>query len=255
MNEFILSNGFDYLRHKIYWAYEHLKKFDSDVAAFCQSARYTVTRRDDLVNRQHIVRCEFPAVPLDFSMALSDVVYALRSGLDQLAWQLALLGTRNPSREVMFPILSENTPKSDDRFRRIVWDMPCEAVKVIKDLQPYNRGYAFRDDPLWQLNELSNSDKHRIPVGRAITSTLYIEPRGFTRNDLDYGVEVSWPLAVKDAVKLELKPPELVFGEPFDATNPNGLELRREDVARIYNYVRESVAPKFTSIFGAPPYP
>ncbi len=147
----VWSNNFDYLRFKIGRAYKHLKEFDAAYVKFCGSNPYTITKQDDLVNQRHIVRCDFHPVDFDIVLALSDAVYSLRSGLDQLAWHLALLGNASPSKEVMFPIVPDNTAKSQERIRKLTGDMPSDAIKIIKDLQPYNRGNAFRDDPLWQL--------------------------------------------------------------------------------------------------------
>ena len=251
---FEFENGFDYLRGKIGWAYVHLQRFDSMAANYCRQKACT-TQQDDFANGFHIRRCEFQPVPLDISHCLSDVVYALRSGLDQLAWQLALIGNPNPSRDVMFPIHAERTPELEKKFRNMVWDMPCEAVAVIKELQPYKRGQAFRDDPLWKLNALSNLDKHRTPVGRAITAEIYLEPSGWTRRDLDDSVEISWPISSKDAVVFEPSAPKLLFGDPLDSRAAVPIEVTREEVAGIYNYVRETVAPRFTCFFSAPPYP
>ena len=48
-----------------------------------------------------------------------------------------------------------------------------DFVYNLKSLQPYQRGNAFRDHPLWHLNELSNIDKHRTPGGRAHDGGFY----------------------------------------------------------------------------------
>jgi hypothetical protein len=247
----VFAGGLGNLKAKIGRAYKHVQEFDSLVVKYCRSNPYTITEHDDLVNQRHVVRCEFNHIPADIHLSLSDMIYCLRSGLDQLAWQLALLGNPNPSRDVMFPIHSDQSPKAEERFRRLVWDMPCDAVTVIKDLQPYNRGAAYRDDPLWQLNELSNIDKHRVPTGRATDADCYVEPSGGTRHDLDYGVEISWPLPFKDAVVFKPSVPSLVFGDPLDSSRSIPLELTREEIVKIYNYVRSDVAPRFAHFFPA----
>src|SRR5262249_50802169 len=138
--------------------------------------------------------------PIDIGLTLSDAFYALRSGLDQLAWQLALITNPTPSRDVCFPIYGELKPDTPKKFKKATADMPAGAIALIEELQPYKRGTDFRADPLWQLGELCNTDKHRIPIGRAVDTGLYIEPTGWTRTDLDYGVEISWPIADKDRV-------------------------------------------------------
>jgi hypothetical protein len=101
---------------------------------------------------------------------------------------------------------------------------------------------------LWQLNELGNLDKHKMPAGRSSDTSFYIEPVGYTKTDFDYGFELSWPLSDRDKVKLEVKTPTLTFGEPIDSDKPSPipLELTRQDIAEIYRFVREDVAPRFT---------
>lgn len=190
----LTSDGFGI---KIGRAYKHLQEFDSLVVRYCKSGPFTITKHDDLVNERHIVRCEFGVLDADIHLSLADLVYSLRSGLDQLAWRLARLGNPGPGRDVMFPIHSDTSAESEKRFRKRVLDMPCEAIEVIKDLQPYNRGAAYREDRLWQLNELSNIDKHRTPAGRAIDAEFYLEPGGWLRSDFDHGVEISWPLSLQ----------------------------------------------------------
>lgn len=239
------GQGFDYLGMKIGRAYKHLKEFDSLVVDYCGSQPYTVTKQDDVVHGRHIVRCEFGLIDSDLPLSLADAVYALRSGLDQLAWQLSLLGNPTPSRDTMFPIHADQISRSEDLFKRKVWDIPCEAVTEIKSLQPYHRGGAYRDDPLWQLNELSNIDKHRLPVGRSNNASFYIEPTGWLRRELDNGVEFSWPLTMKNAVVFKPGIPELVFGDPIDAASNERVpvELTRHQIAEIYRDVREEAAP------------
>ena len=185
-------------------------------------------------------------------LSLADFVYALRSGLDQLAWQLSLINNPTPSHQTMFPIHADQTPKSEGLFRQRVWDIPCEAIAVIRDIQPYKRGATYWDDPLWQLNELSNIDKHRLPAGRGHDGNFYLEPHGWTRRDFDNGVEFSWPLSMKQAVVFEPRDPELIFGDPIDAARKPThipLELDRLAIAKIYSYVRDDVRPRFTRFF------
>ena len=62
------------------------------------------------------------------------------------------------------------------------------AQTVIKRLQPYKRGDAFRGDRLWQLNELENVDKHRLPHATTLNnlSTLsFFEPDGIGTDEIE----------------------------------------------------------------------
>jgi hypothetical protein len=250
---FVSCGGLGNLEAKIGRAYKHLLEFDSLVAKFCRSNPYTISEADDSVEQRHIRRFEFNVIDADIYLSLADVVYNLRSGLDQLAWQLALLRNPSPSRDVMFPIHSDQSADSEKRFSRLVGDMPGAAIDAIKSLQPYNRGLNYRDDPLWQLNELSNIDKHRWPTGRAMDAQLFLAPTGYLRYDLDNGVEVIWPLAAKVCVVFQPGVPSLVFGDPLDSPSSVPLEVTRQEVAEMYNFVRETVVPKFAPFFPTSP--
>lgn len=243
--------GADHFTMKVARAYKHVQEFDALVVAQCtRPDPYTVTKRDDIVNRRFIIRCEFSPMNQDIPLSLGDVIYNLRSGLDQLAWQLTLLGTETPTRETAFPIAWEDTPKTQEWIRKLTWQMPSEAISVIQDIQPYLRGKAYREDRLWQLNELSNIDKHRLPAGRCTDSNFFIAPLGCIKSDFENGFELSWPLANRASVVFEPHTPTLIFGDPIDSTPTRvPLELTREDIAAIYNYVRADVAPRFTRFF------
>ena len=104
---------------------------------------------------------------------------------------------------------------------------------------------------MWQLNELSNIDKHRIPAGRSTDANVYAAPLGWVRRDFDNGFELSWPLAIKDTVVFEPQPAALIFGDAIHHDTPERipLELTREHLIEIYRYVREDVAPRFMRFF------
>ena len=88
----------------------------------------------------------------------------------------------------MFPINSDESQDAEKRFKKLTADMPAAAVAVIRALQPYHRGTDYQTDPLWQLNALSNIDKHQVPVARANVGELYLEPAGgYTQHDLPTG--------------------------------------------------------------------
>lgn len=255
MTTLIASNGFDNLRLKIGWASKRLHEFDAMYVDHCRNNAYTISKRDDYAKGQHVRTLVMKPVSIDISLTLSDALYAIRSGLDQLAWQLALINNPYPSRDVCFPIFGELNPDTPKKFKKMTDDMPPDAAKIVEEFQPYKRGVTYRDDPLWQLGELCNLDKHKVPIGRAVATELYLEPNGWMRTNLDNAIEISWPLAVKDRIVFRPSILELVFGNLLNSKNSQQIELGRDTIARIYAYVRETVAPKFTIFFGADPYP
>ncbi len=50
--------------------------------------------------------------------------------------------------------------------------VPAKAISRVKELQPYHRGKAFKSDPLWRLNFLWNTDKHRSMALHSLESDV-----------------------------------------------------------------------------------
>jgi hypothetical protein len=148
----------------------------------------------------------------------------------------------------MFPIHSVDNLPSAKKFKDRTVGMPDAAIDIIRDLQPYKRGAAYRVDPLWKLNELSNIDKHRIFAVSSNTRSLFAYPAGYTFRVFYNGCEFRWPLALKDSVVFEPYASEFVFGKPVDL--PGDLfEIRQKEITQIYRYVRDDVIPRFTRFF------
>jgi hypothetical protein len=101
-----------------------------------------------------------PTLSFDVISLAGDVIHNLRSALDHLANQLALVGcptlTDKELRQIEFPIAETLKKYEDDKARKVKGMRP-EAVKAIDDLKLYKGG----NDPLWRLHELDNIDKHR----------------------------------------------------------------------------------------------
>jgi len=101
---------------------------------------------------------------LDIGMEAGEAIYQMRSALDHLTWLLAA----SPTRNTQFPIQSHDDAAAFDRMTESIRD---DAKATIRGFQPpFNRGEP-RDDVLWAINELGNTDKHRtlIPVAGQIT--------------------------------------------------------------------------------------
>jgi hypothetical protein len=236
------------LHLKMVWAEKHLKELNSVIVRDRSVLKHPVTEHDDLVHGRHIRRVYNPPINIDIPLTLGDCVYSMRSCLDHLAWQLAHIAHPIPSTETLFPIHASNDPKSEARFLKRVKEMPADAVVEIRNVQPYQRGAAFRDDPLWKLNELSNIEKHRIVAVSSLAATVVIRPLGYTTRKIDNGLEFSWPIAVKDRVVFEPYAPEFVFGKPIDLAG-DPVEVGEREIAEIHRYVRDDVIPRFTRFF------
>jgi len=98
------------------------------------------------------------------SIILGDALYALRSALDHLAYQLAFLDTggkiQDPCR-IQFPICdtpSAFTKEEKDRLKEV----DPAHIKIIETFQEYPG--VGTDRPLSELRKLSNQEKHRLPI-------------------------------------------------------------------------------------------
>ncbi len=109
-------------------------------------------------------------LPDVWGVFIGEVAHNLRSALDHLAWQLALLNKAHPYSRTMFPIYSIGHTKDTSKphfwgkghGRRLLQSIAMRYWKRIEAFQPYKRRNGGRRSPLFLLNELNNTDKHRL---------------------------------------------------------------------------------------------
>src|SRR5580704_16715530 len=213
-----LRVGLVYTQMKLGWAYKRLNELKAAVANFRADA-YAVTQYDEPLDSLHVIWVEQKVTPDDVAMLVGEFAYALRSGLDQLAWQLALLTTDGPGGQTCFPIESECPSPSNKSYPRKIADIPPPAVELIESLQPYRCWAERKEHPLWQLNRFSNIDKHQVVVVGHIPfrfeSNLILTARPHFKN----GIMITIPLADKDKLQLKIEVPDIQFGEPIDSAD------------------------------------
>jgi hypothetical protein len=244
-----LRVGLTYTQMKLGWASKRLDELKAAVAKFRNDA-YTVTQNDDLQEALHVIWVEQKITPDDIGMLVGELAYALRSGLDQLAWQLALTTTDKPGGQTCFPIESECPLPSNNSYARKTVSIPPVALKVIESLQPYTCWSRRKEHPLWQLNRLSNIDKHQVvAVGHIpfrLESNVILTARPHFKN----GILITIPLAEKEKLQLKIQVPDIPFGEPIDATDAAAdFEITLDGLSKIYDFVRNEVVPKFEPFF------
>jgi hypothetical protein len=120
------------------------------------------------------------------SLILGDIVHNLRSALDRLSYRLAELhtgGKLKNTMNVMFPICDSPKDFGDARPRRL-GEIDDAHIRIIERFQPYNGiddseslGICFR--PLSLLRDLTNIDKHRLPI------ELTISPQAIDAEHID----------------------------------------------------------------------
>lgn len=231
----------------------HLDALEMVIKNWIDSKPYTVTHKDDFEKAIHIVRIQDKVTPELIPMLVGDFVCCLRAALDQLAWALAhLTGTETFAekieRQIQFPISKGRD--STYEFKRGLF--PPAVADVIDTFQPYLRGDAFRDDALWQLNELWTMDKHRaIPVN-ANSFKVRFPLEGWERyavpiTPLTDAIEVYFPMIEFYKGPVNLEPDisvDVLFGEYMGS-----FELSLSRLKEINDFVGNTVIPRFARFF------
>lgn len=170
---------------KLDWASKHIEDLRFAEQAWFAKRAYVVVREDDPKTRRTVLRAKITEPPpLDFSLILGDAAHALRSALDHLALELAVSHHRPSSlppaieKASEFPILPYKVGNElgGNAFHRVekktgkpargsglhkLQGVHPSALEAIEGIQPYHRGTAYAEDPLWVIHELDRIDKHR----------------------------------------------------------------------------------------------
>jgi hypothetical protein len=131
------------------------------------------------VRQQLIVACPKPR-PVDpaLPLAIGDCIHNLRSALDHLIFQLAVLNSKAVEAEktISFPVFLTDKDFQGFIKKKVAPFIDRKALAEIEKLQPYQSGNAHEADILWVLSQLDIIDKHRLLVVIA----RYLTPTGFT---------------------------------------------------------------------------
>jgi hypothetical protein len=236
-----------YLVTKAERAKLHLDAFNGHVSAYMKEP-YTVVRKHEAHNRRHVKRYERKPFQPVMGMELGEFLYCLRSGLDQMAWQLANSDARRDfPRDIYFPI-PEDLSNSDRRrnYTRALGLFPDDVAKEIDALQPHKGPNPAQDHPLWQLNKLCNLDKHVIiPIHSQGITIFAPEVPGVKAEYLhnEDTFEVSVPEEYED--QLDFKPTlpdEVELGE---WNSDWRIPLHR--LSDIHGFIICTVVPRFMS--------
>jgi hypothetical protein len=156
------------VRAKISRADKHFQEIDAAVMALQPTDNTPQTPPYTYTERQELIITSPPPQPLDpmAPLAVGDYFHNLRSALDHLVFQLAILNGagQDSASKTMFPVYL--TAKKFHNFtdRYVTPFISATALAEIEKLQPYAAGNAGRDDILWVLSQLDIIDKHRLIV-------------------------------------------------------------------------------------------
>lgn len=202
---------------KVERATQHLEYLERQIALI-ESAPFVVEERRDSENNDRIWvldatdRSHHLLGVSMYGVIVGDVVHQLRSALDHAVWKLAKppipFVTGFPACEVK----SNAKGCFDSVAKRRLQNLDQPAFDYIESVQPYNRLGA--NDPLWQLNELWNVDKHRTIIVLANPSWSQPVAIAFPDGRDPHPGEVKEP-AFPEIVRLDADSDALVIlGEP-----------------------------------------
>jgi hypothetical protein len=171
-------------------AHHHLRSLDRLVAEFRASEPYTVVPRPTDTPRRTEYRLYIhKPVPPEVSTTIGDILHNLRSALDSLAHEIAILGLDRPltpkeERACVFPVretperfeqfFDKTSNHESDRIRSTLYGDTARAA--FRSVQPFRiqeeaillgvqvtdtYEQEYRWSELYRLTQLSNLDKHR----------------------------------------------------------------------------------------------
>ena len=127
----------------------HLKELEDLAGAFVNEHSKPPSRQLNPQNVDNFIYEFAPDIPppLTFAVIVGDIAHNLRSALDHIAWQLALLTTQEPYEKTAFPIFVDTSERTRREFNRLTQSLPPETLRIIEAVQPYHRGDAAKYDP------------------------------------------------------------------------------------------------------------
>jgi hypothetical protein len=163
---------------KIQRSTQHFKTLNREITEYLDSGAYEAVHSFDQKERLHTFRLEVRhELPMQIRLLTGEVLFQLRSALDNLAWQLALLSGQAPSEYTEFPIFSSRAAYVKKKKRKI-GSMPVEAQAIVDEVQPYHANRP-EDEALWVLHRLTNEDKHRLPhLAAVVPNGIFVDRRG-----------------------------------------------------------------------------
>lgn len=168
-----VTSTFDGIDKKLERAEVHIQRLSQQITAFTDRQPYSVRVSANAdpthgkIGRLIAVKnpsCDEPDINL--VLLAGEALYQLRSALDHVVHQLVILNGQGhmlpASRRHQFPIF-ETSQGYQTRARAMIAGVSAAVAEVIESEQPYNKHKDNpKRDPLWILQDLNNTDKHRL---------------------------------------------------------------------------------------------
>ena len=148
---------------KLQRAQDQIEQLSRDIASSCEAQRvlFSEELRPDVGDKVWIFRGETPIIPIEYSIRFGEIIYNLRSALDQLVWQLVHANYKAPSHRNEFPIFDDES-RFDQAVKTKLEGVSQQSLARIKEMQPFSKDDKW--SALKTLHVLCNIDKHRSVI-------------------------------------------------------------------------------------------
>jgi hypothetical protein len=191
-----MTHPLDGIRAKIERADEHIKNLNTEITAFLNNDAYRILTHRDADLRQATLSIAGPEPPLRFSAIAGEVIHQLRSSLDYLIRALVIENNQSPTERHQFPVCTTREKYEAAIKARRIEGVAASAAATVESLQPYTDAKTADTHTLRVLQDLDNTDKHRLLV--VVTAVASLNDVVFQEMDRDVVITdmspPQWPL-------------------------------------------------------------
>ena len=229
----------DSVYQKLYRAKHHFDELRNELKTYYESEPGEVIRTISNHGQHTLTYGSTKPTPARFGLICGDCLQCLRSSLDYLVWELAVVNGAQPNHNQMFPICLSEKDFTQQLARHRLQGIQQEAIDLIKNCQPFLLSKP-EESPLAILDKLANINKHR----RVLFTNLV---GAFTQPDIDI-------MQVKLKIQ-EVSPNGLVVGEfnvwaslRFGEEQVKNFEVSKT-LDLLAKTIGDAVLPRFESFF------
>lgn len=156
---------------KVNRTHGQFQTLEAEIKAFCESRPYRMTFYPDVETGCQIVRAQLDPIPdaIRWGVQIGEIVHNLRSALEHVAWAAIEANGNAPIPRVTgFPLCinkSDFISTGRGGGQRMIDGVSDDVRALIDRLQPFHqreKGGDPKSHILYVLNELWNTDKHRV---------------------------------------------------------------------------------------------
>lgn len=147
---------------KLERARRHIQELADVIDAYHAKDPYVARLEHGDGEREYALRSYFAhEPPEELSVIIGDCLQNMRMSLEHVVWALAKQELGRDPGHTAFPIC-KTREDFERRSKKDLKHVPETARLVVGSLQPYRTGGEDPEgEPLWQLNEYANIDRHR----------------------------------------------------------------------------------------------